>query len=118
MILVDTSVWIDHLRSGSEELGQLLGRQSVLMHPFVRGEIACGKLLNRAEVLGYLQRLPHAVVAEDGEVIDFIERRALAGRGIGYVDAHLLASCLLTDRATLWTRDMRLAAIAAELDVG
>lgn len=118
MILVDTSVWIDHLRVGDPELGRLLDRGLVLGHVFVRGELACGNLRRRAEVLVLLADLPQAVVAEDGEVLALIERQRLMGRGIGYVDAHLLAATLLTPGARLWTRDVRLAAVAGQLGVG
>ena len=115
MILVDTSVWIEHLRRGSPELSAVLERGEVLMHPFVIGEIACGNLANRDEVLGLLSRLPFVSVATDDETLLFIEERRLMGRGIGYIDAHLLAAVTLTDGARLWTRDKRLAAVAREL---
>ncbi len=108
MILVDTSVWIDHLRSGDEHLASLLNECNVLMHPFVLGELACGNLQERDVVLKLLQGLPQAVGAFDDEVLFFIDRHKLMGRGIGYVDAHLLASLSLNDRALLWTRDKRL----------
>lgn len=115
MILVDTSVWIDHLRAGVPALSVALERDGVLMHPFVRGELACGNLKNRSEVLWLLGELPAAPVATDTEVLDFIERRTLMGRGLGYVDAHLLASVALAGNARLWTRDRRLAAAAVGL---
>lgn len=115
MILVDTSVWIDHLRAGDETLASLLRGASVLMHPFVVGELACGNLRDRESVLGLLQELPRATVATDTEVLFFIESHALMGRGIGYIDAHLLASASLSNTARLWTRDTRLCNIAAEL---
>lgn len=117
MILVDTSVWIDHLRSGDEALVALLNESRVLMHPFVLGELACGNLRNRDEVLGLLKDLPRATVASDEEVLFFIERHALMGRGIGYVDAHLLAAVALAGVARLWTRDRRLRAVAEEFEV-
>ena len=117
MILVDTFVWIDHFRSGSAELEKRLGEQTVLMHPFVRGELACGNLNNRAEIIGYLGRLSYAVLAQEEEVLKFIADHKLAGRGIGYIDMHLLASCFLTGGATLWTMDTRLATAAATLGV-
>jgi predicted nucleic acid-binding protein len=116
LILVDTSVWVDHLCRGDERLAGLLERGTVLMHPFVAGEIACGSLTDRHAILELLQDLPSAVVAEHSEVFDFIERHALHGRGIGYVDAHLLASVALTDGARLWTRDKRLRLAAEELE--
>jgi hypothetical protein len=115
MILVDTSVWIDHLRDGDETLASLLHGSSVLMHPFVVGELACGNLRHREPVLGLLQKLPPATVATDTEVWFFIERHLLMGQGIGYIDAHLLASASLSDTARLWTRDTRLRKVAAEL---
>jgi predicted nucleic acid-binding protein len=118
VILVDTSVWIDHLRAGDPVLGGLLDRAAVLGHVFVRGELACGNLRRRGEILALLAGLPQAVVAADGEVMGLIERRRLMGRGIGYVDAHLLASALLTAGARLWTRDVRLGEVAREIGVG
>jgi predicted nucleic acid-binding protein len=115
MILVDTSVWVDHLRGGEPRLAEALEAGRVLMHPFVLGELACGNLQNRGEVLQLLGELPAATAATDAEVLGFIERRALMGRGIGYVDVHLLASVALEGTARLWTRDKRLAAVAADL---
>jgi predicted nucleic acid-binding protein len=117
MILVDTSVWIDHLRTGDPAMTTLLERGGVLAHPFVIGELALGTLRQRDAILGALHDLPRAAVADDAEVIGFIGRYGLAGRGIGYVDAHLLASARLTPGALLWTRDKRLHAIAAEIAV-
>lgn len=117
MILVDSSVWIDHLRANEPVLSDLLERGLVLGHPFVVGELACGNLRNRAEILPLLGDLPQASVATDAEVLGLIERYRLMGRGIGWVDAHLLASVLLTPDAGLWTRDGRLAAVATELDL-
>lgn len=117
MILVDTSVWIDHLRSGEPGLVMALEGGRVLMHPFVLGELACGNLENREEVLKLLRDLPAAPTATDPEVLGLIERRALMGRGIGYIDVHLLASAALSDVGRLWTRDRRLAATATELEL-
>jgi len=117
VILVDTSVWIDHLRSGETALAAALEDGRVLMHPFVLGELACGNLENRDEVLELLGDLPVAPTATDPEVLGLIERRALMGRGIGYVDVHLLASAALADVGRLWTRDRRLAAVASELEL-
>jgi hypothetical protein len=113
LILVDTSVWVDHLRRGEPGLVGLLERSAVLMHPFVVGELACGSLRSRASILELLQDLPAAVVASPGEVLQFVESRALHGMGIGYVDVHLLASVALTPGAKLWTRDAKLRRIAA-----
>lgn len=115
MILVDTSVWVDHLRAGDDELVRLLTGLSVLVHPFVVGELACGNIFNLAEVLKLLCDLPSAISATDAEALYFIERHQLMGRGIGYIDAHLLAAVSLTSPALLWTRDRRLARVAHEL---
>jgi len=115
MILVDTSVWVDHLRAGDEDLSTLLNNSQVFMHPFVLGELACGNLRNREMVLRLLKDLPHAALATDDEVLFFIERHALMGRGIGYVDAHLLAAVMLDGAAQMWTRDKRLRAVANSL---
>ncbi len=114
MILVDTSVWIDHLRTGNRRLQALLGDVEVLTHPFVVGELACGARYNRDEVLSLLRVLPEADAAEHAEVMSFLERERLYGRGIGWIDAHLLASARLSD-APLWTLDRRLSGIAAAL---
>ena len=117
MILVDTSVWINHLRAVDERLTALLDAGEVLCHPFVVGELALGNLRPRNAVLSDLRDLPQAVVAENDHVLDFIERGALFGRGIGYVDAHLLAAVRLTPEARLWTAERRLRAAAAEFGV-
>lgn len=117
MILADTSVWIDHLRSGIATLTVLLESQRVWMHPFVLGEIACGNLSQRRRILAELQQLPAVPRSRDDEVLEMIEFRGLAGRGIGYIDCHLLASTILAGGTRLWTRDRRLAAVAAELGV-
>jgi len=118
VILVDTSVWVDHLRRRDALLADALVAGLVLAHPFVIGELACGVVPGRAEVLRLLHELPSAAVASVGEVLGFVERHALAGRGVGYVDVHLLASARITPRTALWTRDRRLATIADELGVG
>ena len=115
MILVDTSVWVDHLRRGDRGLVDLLERSAVVMHPFVVGELACGSLRDRASILGLLQDLPAAVVASTDEVLGFIDRHSLHGKGIGYVDVHLLAAVALTEGSRLWTRDARLRQVAAML---
>ena len=115
MILVDTSIWIDHLRSGSRNLELLLNNNQVLLHPFVLGELACGNLDRRTEVLALLGNLPAAPVATEAEVLFFIEQHRLMGKGIGYIDVHLLASVLLAKSGSLLTRDKRLGKIAAEL---
>jgi predicted nucleic acid-binding protein len=115
LILVDTSVWIDHLRRGDPGLVDLLERSFVIMHPFVVGEIACGSLHNRESILELLQDLPAAAVAEGDEVLQFIDRHVLHGRGLGYVDVHLLASVALTEGAKIWTRDKKLRLVAEML---
>lgn len=115
MILVDTSVWIDHLRSGDAQLVALLQGGTVLGHPWVTGELSLGNLTRRTEILGLLSSLPQAVVATDVEVMTFIDHHQLSGLGIGYVDAHLLASTRLSGGARLWTRDKRLRAAAVRL---
>ena len=115
MILVDTSVWVDHLRGIDGELADALERGTVVMHPFVVGELACGSLNDRPAILALLQDLPPPVTAEGDEVLGFIERHGLHGKGIGYVDMHLLASVALTDGCKLWTRDKRLRAVAQDL---
>ncbi len=116
MILVDTSVWIAHFRTGGSKLGGLLRQTLVMAHPFVRGELACGNLQNRARVLSDLKALPSAVSATHDEVVRLVEDRKLWGLGIGWIDAHLLASALLSD-CPLWTLDGRLARAAAAAGV-
>lgn len=115
MILVDTSVWVDHLRAHNLVLAELLGACAVLAHPFVIGELALGNLRGRETVLAALADLPRADVASDTEILTFIDRHALFGRGIGYVDAHLLAATRLTANARLWTKDRRLSNAAHDL---
>jgi predicted nucleic acid-binding protein len=115
LILVDTSVWVDHLRRGDAQLAEFLERSFVVMHPFIIGEIACGSLSDRAAILELLQELPTVVVADNEETLGFIERHALYGKGIGYVDVHLLASAALTHGAMLWTRDKKLHSVADDL---
>jgi predicted nucleic acid-binding protein len=112
MILVDSSVWVDHLRQGDQRLVTLLESSQVLTHPFVIGEIALGSLKNRESILGSLKGLPLAETATDEEVQQFIESNALFGLGIGYIDAHLLAAVRLNAGSQLWTRDKRLGAVA------
>ena len=117
MILVDTSVWIDHFRRTEPRLVAALDREDVLVHPFVVGELACGNLRNRRGILALLRRLPEAPSATDEEALTLIERRSLSGRGIGFVDVHLLASVVLHGTARLWTGDRLLAQVAADLEV-
>jgi predicted nucleic acid-binding protein len=117
MILVDTSVWIDHLKTGDDNLARLLEAGRVLMHPFVLGELALGSLRNRQTILELLGQLPWAEMATDQEVLSLIEAETLHGTGIGLIDAHLLASAKLTAGSSLWTRDKRLERLAARLHV-
>ncbi len=117
MILVDTSVWIDHLRVSNSKLVQWLGEGAVLTHPFVIGELALGNLRNRAVILDALRQLPRAVAASNDEVLTFIEAQRLYGLGVGHVDVHLLASVRLSGGVRLWTRDRRLATVAEGLGV-
>ena len=118
MTLVDTSVWIDHLRIGDPALAALLDAGQVLTHPFVIGELALGSLRKRDVVMSLLSHLPSSAVATDSEVLSFIVRNALFGRGIGCVDVHLLAAARLTAGTRLWTNDRRLGAVAERLGVG
>ncbi|MGH7844399.1 MAG: type II toxin-antitoxin system VapC family toxin [Candidatus Binatia bacterium] len=115
MILVDTSVWIEHLQAGNDRQKNLLFDQQVLCHPFVIGELACGMLRKREEILTMLKALPEAHLLEHEEVMSFLGARRLYGRGIGWVDAHLLASTLLTG-CTIWTFDKPLRRAAAALN--
>jgi predicted nucleic acid-binding protein len=115
VIIVDTSVWIDHLKSSDPVLAELLGKGQVLAHSFVTGELALGSLRQRRTVLESLRDLPQANVAADDEVMMLIEREQLYGLGIGFADAHLLAAVRLTPGALLWTRDRRLRQAAARL---
>jgi predicted nucleic acid-binding protein len=114
LILVDTSVWVDHLRRGDAQLVDLLESNAVIMHPFVVGEIACGSLADRALTLDLLLNLPAALVAEPDEALIYLDQHSLHGKGIGYVDVHLLASAAISG-AKLWTRDKRLRQVAGEL---
>ena len=116
MVLVDTSVWIDHLRRADPHLQDLLRSGQVAMHPYVVGEIACGSLANRSELLALLQALPQANVATHEEVMALIERRSLHGKGLGLVDVHLLSSALL-GHLPLWTRDKPLRQAATVLQI-
>lgn len=118
MILVDTSIWIDHLRRGDPALIELLNNNQACLHPFVLGELACGNLNNRKEVLSLLRGLPQLATATDDEVLYFIDEHELMGRGIGYIDAHLLAATQLTLPTRLWTRDRCLQQMARDLGIG
>lgn len=116
MILIDTSIWIDHFRKTNASLIKLLESEQVVIHPFVLGELACGDWKNRKEIVSLLHALPHTTMADNEEILFLIEKQNLYGRGVGLVDVHLLASCL-TDHHKLWTNDKRLKAIAATLSV-
>jgi predicted nucleic acid-binding protein len=117
MIIVDSSVWIDHFRIHHGGLAALLDERLALMHPFVLGEIALGNLREPEAVLGAAGRLPRPAVAEPAEVLNLIASAGFAGSGIGYVDAHLIASTMLTAKGRLWTRDKRLLAVAERLEI-
>ena len=116
MVLVDTSIWVSHFRTGDSYLQELLADEQVLCHPFITGELACGGLKNRKEIISLLQALPDAITAETDEILEFIEHQKLIGVGIGLVDVHLLASALLT-KALLWTSDRNLRAAAVRLNI-
>ena len=118
MILVDTSIWVDHLRLGDGVLVALLNSGSVLGHPWIVGEVALGNLAHRDEVIGLLQGLPQATLATDSEMLTLIQKESLSGTGIGYVDAQLLAATRLTSDARLWTRDKRLSVVTDRLELG
>ena len=115
MILVDSTVWIDHLHSADDIMLQLLKERRVLMHPFVIGEIALGHVRRRDAVLEELSDLRRVTIAENEEVLQFIRDEGLFGIGIGYIDAHLLTSAKLTKGVSLWTLDRHLRAAAAKL---
>jgi len=116
MILVDTSVWISHLRDENYCLKELLNNGDVSCHLFIIGELACGNIKNRNEILSLLNSLPMAQVVEHDEVLKFIEDRKLARKGLGYVDVHLLASAILSD-SSMWSTDKKLNKIALELNI-
>ena len=117
MTLVDTSVWVDHLRRGNHRLVTLLNDGNALCHPFVVGELACGNLAHRDRILILLGALPEAPVAEHAEVLEFVRSRKLHGQGLGWIDVHLVASALLAE-CPLWTLDRRLNAAAQRLTIG
>jgi predicted nucleic acid-binding protein len=116
MVLVDTSIWVSHLRAGEDRLATLLEEGIVCCHPFVIGELACGNLKNRSEILSLLQALPSAEVADHEEILAFIDSHTLMGKGLAYVDVHLLGSAVLSG-VSLWTADRRLAESATALGV-
>lgn len=117
MILVDTSVWIDHLRKGDRELVDLLNEGVVLCHPFVIGELACGNLKHQDEILSLLAALPASLVASHEEGLHLVADRKIARKGLGWIDVHLLASALLS-KCRLWTKDKALGAAAGSLKIG
>lgn len=117
MILADTSIWIDHLRSGNRELRKLLNQGQVVIHPFIIAELALGSLKQRAQALALLDLLPQAQVAQLSEVRLMIEARRLYSLGIGLTDAHLIASVFLNPSTLLWTRDKRLRKVAEVLGI-
>jgi predicted nucleic acid-binding protein len=117
LILVDTSVWVDHLRTGNSDLAAALEDGIVSVHPMVIGELACGNLRNRREILDSLQSLPIAPLASHNEVLFLIESHRLMGQGLGYVDMHLLASVVLEPGAQIWTSDRRLRNAAGDMGV-
>jgi predicted nucleic acid-binding protein len=117
MLLIDTSVWIDHFRKENPRLSADLVGGRVLIHAFVLGELALGRALRFSEIVEDLSELPNATIAAPAEVLSLISRAALAGTGIGYVDAHLIASTLLTPHSRLWTRDRKLREVAERLSI-
>lgn len=116
MVLVDTSIWVFHFRDGNPQLEALLINGGVVCHPFIIGELACGNLKNRKEILTLLQALPMATTADQEEVLRFVEQHQLMGMGLGCVDVHLLASAKLLG-IPLWTKDKKLAEAAKKLSV-
>ena len=116
MVLVDTSIWVAHLRERNVQLEALLNEGTVSCHPFIIGELACGTMRNRVQILSLLQSLPMAETAEHSEVLQFVEHNRLMGKGLGYVDVHLLASAVLTG-VHLWTLDRKLQQSSAKLRI-
>jgi predicted nucleic acid-binding protein len=116
MVLVDTSVWISHLRDGNAELARLLNEAQVMCHPFIIGEIACGNIKNRTEILSLLKNLPQAAQVKPEEVLFFIEKYELMGKGLGYIDMHLSASAHITG-IPVWTSDLRFDRINKKLNL-
>jgi predicted nucleic acid-binding protein len=115
LFLADTSIWIDHFRHTNVKLSNLLGRRNILLHPFIVGELALGHVSNFEMMINNFRDLPRAPVADTEEVLQLIVRNKLFGSGIGYVDAHMLASTLVKPDVRLWTRDKRLHAVAVRL---
>jgi hypothetical protein len=117
MILADTSVWVDHLRAENAEMSKLLDDVQIVMHPLIVGELALGSLWERKKILAFLDMLPRVRVARLDEVRQMVETRSLYSRGIGLIDAHLIASIFLNPPTLLWTKDKRLAGIAESLGI-
>ncbi|MGA2887515.1 MAG: type II toxin-antitoxin system VapC family toxin [Terracidiphilus sp.] len=117
MILADTSIWVEHFRSGNDELRKQLTSRQIVMHPFIVGELALGSLEQRVTTLAFLERLPSVRVAQLDEVLRMIELRILYSGGIGLIDAHLIASIFINSSTLLWTRDKRLSSIAEDLGI-
>ncbi len=115
MILVDTSVWIDHLCASDAHLSTLLGQANIVMHPMVLGELACGNLQDRQTLVALWRNLPQLAAVSDAEALYFLDQNRLWGRGIGYIDLHLLAAVALSAQARLWTRDKRLRKTAQQI---
>lgn len=116
-VLVDTSVWIDHFRKNDNLLVALLNNHRVMMHSMIRDELACGHLRHRLQILALLKHLPHVFEATHDEALTFMDNKQLMGRGIGFVDVHLLAATVLTPGARIWTRDSRLSVVAQSLEI-
>ena len=116
MVIVDTSIWINHLRKGDKHLEKLLLDAEVVCHPFVIGELACGNLKNRNEIISLLQSLPHSPTVDHQEFLYFIDKHPLMGKGIGFVDVHLLASAQLA-KLPIWTADSKLRTVSNELEL-
>ena len=117
MVLVDTSVWVDHLRQKSDALSHLLMQSQVAMHPMIIGELACGYLHGRTQLIELWNDLPQVIEASHNEALLCLNKHSLAGKGIGFIDLHLLASTLLTSNTLLWTNDRRLNAVALGMGV-
>ena len=116
MVLVDTSVWITHFRSGNSKLQKLLQEGKVACHPFIIGELACGNISNRAEILSLMQSLPMLDTVEHEELLIFIEQKQMMGKGLGFVDVHLMAAALLAG-IPLWTQDRKLKQACSQLSI-
>ena len=117
MILVDTSVWVEHFRSANSKLVKILNDGDVICHPFIIGELACGNIKNRNKIFSLLQSLPMAKQANNDEILEFIEIKKLMGKGLGYIDIHLLASAFLSN-VSLWSLDKKLKHLSLQFNVG